>query len=87
MIIKRKQYWYLDVAINGVRYREALHTTDRREALALEKKRVADIQAGKGASKTGRQFARLPFGEAADQFREQRSLVVSERTGQLDRER
>jgi integrase len=68
-------------------FSEALHTTDRRKALALEKKRIPEIQTGKGASKTGRQFARLPFANAADLFTEQRRLIVSERTAQLDRER
>ncbi len=77
----------MDVTICGVRYREALHTTDRREALALEKKRVAEIQAGKGASKSGRDFARLPFDVAADRFTEERRVMVSARTLQLDRER
>jgi hypothetical protein len=43
MISKRESHWHMDVTINSVRYREALHTTDRREALALEKKRVAEI--------------------------------------------
>jgi hypothetical protein len=75
MIIKRRKHWHMDVGVNGVRYREALHTTDRREALALEKKRIAEIQTGKGASKTGRQFARLPFGSPADLFTDQRRLV------------
>ena len=40
-----------------------------------------------GPSKAGRQFARLPFGAAADLFIEQRKLHISERTAQLDRER
>ena len=61
-IYKRGKLWHMDVMINGVRYREPLETTDRREASSLEKKRIAEIQAGKGASKTGREFAgsRLP---------------------------
>jgi len=49
----------MDLTVNGVSYREALDTTDRREAVALEKKRVGEIQQGKGASKAGREFARL----------------------------
>jgi hypothetical protein len=51
----------MDVVISGVRYREALKTTDRREAATLEKKRVGEIQQGKGVSKSGREFARKPF--------------------------
>lgn len=44
MIYKRQKHWHMDVTINGVRYREGLDTTDRREALRLEKKRVWEIQ-------------------------------------------
>jgi len=39
VIYKRGGHWYMEVAVHGVRYREALDTTDRREALSLEKKR------------------------------------------------
>jgi len=87
MIYKRGGYWHLDVTVHGVRYREALDTTDRREALALEKKRVAEILAGKAASKSGREFARKPFSEAAKLFLEDRKGHVSERTLQFERER
>lgn len=73
MIYKRLNYWHMDVTVHGVRYREALDTTDKREALTLEKKRVAEILAGKAASKSGREFARKPFREAADQFLEDRT--------------
>jgi hypothetical protein len=47
----------MDVTVNGVLYREALHTTDRRGALALKKKRVSEIQQGKAASKSSKDFA------------------------------
>ncbi len=85
IIYKRGGHWHIDVTVHGVRYREALDTTDRREALALEKKRVAEIQPGKAASKSGREFARKPFGEAADQFLEDRKPHVAARTHQLER--
>jgi len=55
MIYKRGGYWHIDVTVHGVRYREGLDTTDRREALTLETKRVAEILAGKAASKSGRE--------------------------------
>ena len=32
MIYKRGGNWHMDAMVNGVRYREALHTTDKREA-------------------------------------------------------
>src|SRR5579862_9337875 len=49
MIYKRKGHWHLDVTIHGIRYREALDTTDKREAKDLEKDRIAAIKQGKGA--------------------------------------
>src|SRR5437879_9035146 len=84
MIYKRDGHWHLDVTVHGVRYREALDSTDRREALALEKKRVGEILAGKAASKSGREFARKPFSQAADQFLEDRKPYVAARTHQLE---
>jgi integrase len=87
MIYKRKGHWHLDVTIQGVRYREALETTDKRAAKELEKDRVAAIKQGKGASKTGREFARKPFGEAARIYLEERKPHVSERTMQFEKER
>ncbi|MBL8226967.1 MAG: site-specific integrase [Bryobacterales bacterium] len=87
MIYKRGKFWHMDVTVNGVRYREALDSTDRREALALEKQRVADIQQGKGSSTMGRDFARKPFTSAADEFQAERRPHVSTRTDQFERER
>jgi len=87
MIYKRGGHWHLDVTVHGVRYREALDTTDRREALALEKKCVGEILAGKAASKSGREFDRKPFSEAAKLFLEDRNGHVSERTIQFESER
>ena len=84
MIYKRKNHWHIDVTVNGVRYREALDTTDRREALSLEKKRVGEIQQGKAVSKSGKEFARKPFNEAANQFLEERKPHVAERTTSLN---
>jgi integrase len=87
MIYKRNDYWYLDVTIQGVRYREALDTTDKRQAKDLEKDRVAAIKQGKGASKTGREFARKPFSEAATAYQQERKPHVSTRTMQFEKER
>ncbi|MBZ5612284.1 MAG: site-specific integrase [Acidobacteriia bacterium] len=48
---------------------------------------MGEIQQGKAASKSGKEFARKPFGEAAKSFLEERRPHVSERTGQFERER
>jgi integrase len=85
MIYKRGNLYHMDVTINGVRYREALDTTDRRQAPSLEQKRVAEIQAGKGASRSSRDFARKPFTAAADQFLDDRKPHVADRTYVLER--
>ena len=85
MIYKRGDNWHMDATVQGVRYREALNTTDKREALTLERRRVADILQGKGASLSGREFARKGFGVAADQFLEDRKPQVAEKTYQLER--
>jgi integrase len=92
MIYKRGKHWHLDVTINGVRYRETLltpeepfGTTDHKAAKRREKERIAEIHDGRGASPTGRDFARKPFGVAADVFLEDRKPHVSERTHQLER--
>ena len=87
MIYKRGGHWHLDVTIHGVRYREALDTTDKRQAKELEKDRIAAIKQGRGASKTGRVFARKPFSEAATLYLEERKPHVSERTTQFEKER
>jgi integrase len=87
MIYKRIGHWHLDVTIHGVRYREALNTTDKRQAKELEKNRIAEIKQGKNASKTGREFARRPFQEAVKVYLEEREPHVSERTMQFESER
>ncbi|MBS1829165.1 MAG: site-specific integrase [Acidobacteria bacterium] len=87
MIYKRGKNWHMDVMVNGERYREALHTTDRREALAIEKKRVAEFQQGKTHSAADRDFARSPFHEAATAFVEERVGHVAPRTIQFEKER
>ena len=78
MIYKRDKHWHMDVTIHGVRYREAL---------ALEKKRVGEILAGKAASKSGREFARKPFSEAVRLYLDERKPHVAERTQQFEKER
>src|SRR5258708_2493608 len=87
MIYKRNGHWHLDVTMHGLRYREALDTTDKRAAKELEKKRIAEITEGKGASKTSRAFARKSFSEAAGAYLEERKPHVAERTMQFEKER
>src|ERR1700739_3091161 len=87
MIYKRNGQRHLDVTIQGVRYCDARDTTEKREAKDLERDRIAAIKQGKGASKTGREFARKPFSEAANVYLEERKPHVSTRTVQFEKER
>ena len=87
MIRKRGQHWHMDVSVNGVRYREPLRTTDKREAKEVEKRRVAEILAGKGSSLAGREFARLPFTTALEQLMEERKPYIAPKTQAVDKNR
>ena len=82
-----KRIGHLDVTIHGVRYREELNTTDKRQAKELEENRIAEIKQGKNASKAGREFARKLFHEAVKVYVEEREPRVSERTTQFETER
>ena len=84
---KRDNTWWADVAVNGERFRQSLKTSDKREAKAREKELIAQIQAGKVAAPTGKAFARLPFGDAADQYLREQGKRVAERTTQFEKER
>src|SRR5512132_4056228 len=86
-IYKRGKLWHMDVMVHGVRYREALDTTDRREALSLEKNRISEIQQGKGVSPSGKAFARKRFSDAADDWIEDRKGHIAERSIQFEKER
>jgi integrase len=87
MIYKRGKHWHMDVMVHGVRYREALDTTDRRQALGLEKERVSQIQQGKVSSPEGKVFARRPFTEAAGAWIETRKGHIAERSIEFERSR
>jgi integrase len=87
MIRKRGELWHLDTTVAGIRHREPLKTTDRREARELAKRRIAEIMSGKGASVAGKEFARLGFSKAMEKLREARKPHIAERTVEIDRER
>jgi integrase len=87
MIYKRGGHWHMDVMVHGVRYREALDTTDKRAALNKEKERVSEIQQGKVTSPEGKAFARRPFTEAADAWVEDRKGHIADNSIAFERER
>jgi integrase len=67
MAVKRGKTFYAYFCLDGIRYRESLHTTDWREAERLEKDLIARAKQGKLAAKRVA-MARLMFREAAEQF-------------------
>lgn len=86
-LYKRGGHWHMDVTVDGVRYREALNTTDHRAAKSLAHDRIEAIKAGKVAAASGRAFSRLGFGAAVEAFQTERNGKVAERTTQFEAER
>src|SRR5579872_6469179 len=73
------QYW-MDVTINGQRYREPLNTTDWREARTRETRRVAELALRPpDLAKSVRTFAALDVKSAIETYAEQRRVQVSTR--------
>src|SRR5262245_59220433 len=73
------QYW-IDVVVNGERYREPLGTTDWRRAKELEKSRIAELQKRPpDPTKRARKFGGLCIGEAIQQYADERRAQVSAR--------
>ena len=63
MIYRRGTWYWMDNAIDGVRYRVPLETKNWQEALQLEKEKLAELGAGKSTVRWA--MARKPFGEAS----------------------
>jgi hypothetical protein len=59
-LFRRGKCYWTDFSINGLRYRQSLHTTDWREAQQNEKRLIAEAQTGK-ITQPGRALARLAF--------------------------
>lgn len=68
--------WWLDVSVNGQRFRLSLDTTDKRAARSLANKKIAQAEQGK-LTVASQSFARLAFGEAADKYLASRKLELS----------
>jgi integrase len=84
-IYKRGKIWWTDFSVNGQRYRQSLDTTDWRAAQAREKELIGKANAVKLAPSSER-FARLAFGDAADQYLQSRLLVLSVRSLKKERQ-
>jgi integrase len=77
---KRGKHYWLDVVVNGERYREPLGTTDWRRAKELEKSRVAELQKRPpDPTKRARKFGGLSVGAAIEAYADERRAQVSSR--------
>ncbi len=75
-LYKRNNMWWLDVRVNGQRFRLSQDTTDKRAARALANKKITQAEQGK-LTATSQSFARLAFGEAADKYLASRKLELA----------
>jgi len=86
MLYKRGKTWHTDFTVNGVRYRQSLHTQDWREGQSREKQAIAQASEGKLAP-SSKQFARVAFGEACERYLTDRSPHLAPKSIQSERER
>jgi integrase len=88
VIYKRNRTYHVDVAVNGIRYRESLETPNWQEAQHKQKELINRIMEGKAGAPAGKgSFASLPLEQALAEFVKGRVGRVAERTSQIDRER
>src|SRR2546430_12467585 len=85
-LFRRNKTWWTDFSVNGVRYRMSLATTDWRQALASEKKKIEEASAGKVAP-TSQQFGRLSFSEAVERYLAGRLAHIQPKTAIAERQR
>src|SRR5215469_798840 len=75
-IYKRGKTWHTDFTVNGQRFRQSLGTRDWREAQSKEKELISQASQGKLAQHST-SIARQSFGDAADEYLENRKLELA----------
>lgn len=85
-LFKREKTYWTDFSVNGVRYRQSLHTTDWREAQSRQKELIAHASAGRLAP-SSQQYARLSFSEAVERYLADRLARIQPKTARAERER
>ena len=74
-----KQYW-MDVVVNGQRYRESLRTTDWRQAQQLQKERIAQLaKRAPDPAGFGKRYGSLDVEAAIEAYADERRAQVSPR--------
>ena|ERR1700745_1011796 len=85
-IFRRNKTYWTDFSVNGARHRQSLSTTDWREAQTHEKELITQASTGK-LTRSGQQFARLAFTEAADRYVADRLAHLAPHSIVTERER
>jgi len=75
-LTKRGKTWHCHFVVNGQRFRQSLGTKDWREAQSKEKELIGQAMEGK-LTQTSSSLARLPFGQAADDYVTARKLELA----------
>jgi hypothetical protein len=75
-LVKRGKTWHCHFVVNGQRFRQSLETKDWREAQSKEKQLIAEASEGK-LTHNSTTLARLPFGQAADEYVSARKLELA----------
>src|SRR5882724_8993209 len=75
-LTKRGKTWHTHFFVEGQRFRQSLDTKDWREAQAKEKQLIAEASEGK-LKHNSTSLARLPFGQAADEYVNARKLELA----------
>jgi integrase len=84
-IFKRRQNYWADFTVNGIRYRKSLKTTDWRKALSEEKRLIKRAESGE-LSERSDSFLRLGFKKAADVYLEDRKAELAESSYKKERQ-
>jgi integrase len=85
MIYKRGKWYWMDIMVNEVRYREPLKTKNWQEAKSKEKDRLLEVAQGKTGMRGP--TAKQTFEAAADGYIEDRGLRSAEKSCRTDKER
>ena len=82
---KRGKIWYCHFFVDGIEFRKALGTTDRREAKDLEKRLICDAKQGKLQAPT--EFSRMRLSDAIEVWTRDRAPRLARNSIRIEKER
>src|SRR5262245_34993726 len=85
-IFKRNKKWWIDVTVEGVRFRQSLATANWQEAQSKAARFQVEAEDGKVATPRA-EFNRLGFSAAVDRYIEERKPDLKPRSYQTEVER